>query len=341
MVERPRGARGPRRRTGRGRAAARAVRGFRRLPRHARGPAGDPRLADGRDDRATAGKRTMGGGAGGADRSHAGRSKTRQEGSGKSVTVTVIQYTGKIWLSELSLYYYKARLYSPTLGRFLQVDPIGYEGGINLYDYVDDDPTNSVDASGLFDCGPKMDDPCGRERGFVPVAFDQASSSSGSLRGRIQQGLQNAMEGVETGVTITAKTLAKVPSTIEKALTKSFWATADPFIRLGSRQDWVKVGRWMGPAEANAMFKSRHVQESRSGLTHVAYPANPDTFRRSAAPGSVYVEFMVPASSLRNSGTGTASIPGPRSIFSRKETLHGRPPFQMPRATSIHIREVK
>ena len=29
---------------------------------------------------------------------------------------------------ELGMYYYKARIYSPTLGRFLQTDPIGYDG---------------------------------------------------------------------------------------------------------------------------------------------------------------------------------------------------------------------
>ena len=28
------------------------------------------------------------------------------------------QYTGQAWLPELGMYYYKARIYSPTLGRF-------------------------------------------------------------------------------------------------------------------------------------------------------------------------------------------------------------------------------
>jgi RHS repeat-associated protein len=37
------------------------------------------------------------------------------------------QYTGQIWLGELGMYHYKARIYSPTLGRFLQTDPVGYE----------------------------------------------------------------------------------------------------------------------------------------------------------------------------------------------------------------------
>ena len=35
-------------------------------------------------------------------------------------------YTGQAWLDEIGLYYYKARMYSPTLGRFMQTDPIGY-----------------------------------------------------------------------------------------------------------------------------------------------------------------------------------------------------------------------
>ena len=35
------------------------------------------------------------------------------------------QYTGQIWLAEIGMYHYKARIYSPTLGRFLQTDPVG------------------------------------------------------------------------------------------------------------------------------------------------------------------------------------------------------------------------
>ena len=49
---------------------------------------------------------------------------------------------------ESQLYYVRNRTYNRVLGRWIQRDPIGYSGGINLYGYVESSPAGLVDANG-------------------------------------------------------------------------------------------------------------------------------------------------------------------------------------------------
>ncbi|HUV85410.1 MAG TPA: RHS repeat-associated core domain-containing protein [Methanosarcinales archaeon] len=57
-------------------------------------------------------------------------------------------FTGRRLDTETDNYYYRMRYYSPQIGRFLQIDPIGYAGGLNFYTYCLNDPVNYVDPFG-------------------------------------------------------------------------------------------------------------------------------------------------------------------------------------------------
>jgi RHS repeat-associated protein len=103
----------------------------------------------------------------------------------------------------------------------------------------------------------------------------------------------------------------------------------------------VKVGRWMSPDELAKMQQTGIVQESYTGTTHVAFPSNPEAFMSQAKPGALYVEFNVPASAIRQTNEGWASIKGPNSLDGRLAAKKGLPSPEMPAATDITHRATK
>jgi RHS repeat-associated protein len=65
------------------------------------------------------------------------------------------RYTGQAAIPEAHLYHYKARVYDPVSGRFLQTDPVGYGPDVNWYAYLGNNPVNKADPTGK---GPPEED---------------------------------------------------------------------------------------------------------------------------------------------------------------------------------------
>lgn len=58
-------------------------------------------------------------------------------------------FPGQYYDQETGLHYNYFRYYDPETGRYITSDPIGLDGGINLYSYVENNPTNKIDSAGL------------------------------------------------------------------------------------------------------------------------------------------------------------------------------------------------
>ena len=60
-----------------------------------------------------------------------------------------LRFPGQYWDKETSTSYNYFRNYDPSLGRYVESDPIGLAGGVNTYGYVYQNPLYYVDSDGL------------------------------------------------------------------------------------------------------------------------------------------------------------------------------------------------
>jgi RHS repeat-associated protein len=70
--------------------------------------------------------------------------------SGNLATANRYRFSSKEVHSQSGMYYYGFRFYEPHLQRWVNRDPIGEFGGVNLYGFCRNSPTDRRDAFGLF-----------------------------------------------------------------------------------------------------------------------------------------------------------------------------------------------
>lgn len=76
-----------------------------------------------------------------------------QGGSVRGRSIRILP--GQYYDAETGTHYNYYRDYDPTIGRYIESDPIGIHGGLNTYQYGRASPLNYIDPSGLW---PVQDD---------------------------------------------------------------------------------------------------------------------------------------------------------------------------------------
>jgi RHS repeat-associated protein len=133
------------------------------------------------------------------------------------------RYTGQIMLPEAAVFHYKARVYDPALGRFLQTDPVGYKSDVNLYAYVNGDPVDHQDPTGLTCSGKGENTSCQIDRVVTPKdrpLTKQESAQISAFNKAYTAAVKTLQSdpGKTVGVTVGGKTFDAKAGDIAKSL---------------------------------------------------------------------------------------------------------------------------
>ncbi|HPD32399.1 MAG TPA: RHS repeat-associated core domain-containing protein [Phycisphaerae bacterium] len=99
-------------------------------------------------------------------------------------------YTGQRYDPAVALYHFYWRTYSPSLGRWHQRDPLGYVGGVSLYEYVASLPTVLIDPFGL-------EGDAAKECADIAAAIEKKIAAGEKYIGTAAEGVSAEVKSVE------------------------------------------------------------------------------------------------------------------------------------------------
>jgi len=165
--------------------------------------------------------------------------------------------------TETGLYYYRARYYDPSAGRFLSEDPSGFNDGVNFYRYVHNDPIDNTDPTGLT-----------TYKGFP-------ADKEADLRNAVNDALKRLRETCD-GQSCAGKDGKKIANTIENATfvyqpKSKLCGHAGPVTFLQLRHTFGLGPAAFGPSCCS--LASTLVHEVVHGMTHLS-DKRPDQVER-------------------------------------------------------------
>jgi RHS repeat-associated protein len=118
---------------------------------------------------------------------------------GGMAAANIYRFSSKEVHPSSGLYYYGFRFYDPALQRWLNRDPLGETGGINLYEFVGNSPANYLDPLGLE--VPAMDSVNANPSLACDLALQEAGISARGLNlaSKLARNMAKAGQGVRQG----------------------------------------------------------------------------------------------------------------------------------------------